>query len=373
MISSMEDSYMFFDPTNEDFPLTMEGLAANKAFLKEQRELGNPSYKYKGNCTKAFAEKIADAHIDREWEWVKSHQMPSTLEHEPKLSVYENEVKGLVHEQKSWKTRSPLVKKFHLSALDAAKKGHLSPNAGWKAVQESKDEFRAFYLNRLRCSDWFNEFKKGKEPFDAHWKFLLDGYVPPFIYAIGLTTSGRYMNVGMFKPHAARYLASKYLDGFDEVFDPFSGFSGRLLGVVALGKKYIGRDLSARAIDESYELMRFVSPMFEKNGIVPRFELGVADARTSTGEWQSLLTCSPYGDIESWDGVPKSSISCDEWISICLKNYACGKYVFVTDGSISTYKKFIVESFTNNCHWGTNDEFVVVIGKEDRDMIVEGI
>lgn len=351
----------FILPEAEDFPLTMEGLASNKKFLKEQRDLGNPNYKYKGNCTKAYAEKIADQFIDREWEWVRSHPMPSTLEHEPKMSVYENEVKALVHEQKNWKTRSSLIKKFHPSALDASKGNHLSPNAGWKLLQDDKVKFREFYLNRLRCSDWFNAFKKGKESFDVHWKHLLNGYVPPFIYAIGLTTSGKYMNVGMFKPHAARYLASKYLSNYDEVFDPFSGFSGRLLGVVALGKKYIGRDLSARVISESKELMDFVRPMFEKNGITPRFDLDVADATTSSGEYECLLTCSPYGDIERWDGVPATNISCDGWIDICLKNYKCKQYVFVVDGSISKYKAYVKETFTNTCHWGTNDELVVVI------------
>ena len=352
-------------PDNEDFPLTLEGLAANKKFLQEQRDLKNPFYQYKGNCTKNFAEKIADASIDREWEWVKSHPMPSANEHELKSSVYENEIKTLVHFQKSWKTRSPLIKKFHLSALDAFKKGHASPNAGWKLIQADKDEFRKFYLNRLRCSDWFNEFKKGIEQPDAHWKYLVDGYVPPFIYAIGLTTSGKYMNVGMFKPHAARYLASKYLNEFTEVFDPFSGFSGRLLGTIALGKKYIGRDLSYRVIDESRSLMDYASPIFEKNGVIPQYDLDVADAATSSGEYESLLTCSPYGDIESWDGVAASNFSCDEWIDICLRNYICRRYVFVTDGSICKYKQFVKETFTNTCHWGSNNELIVVIDNND--------
>lgn len=352
----------FMKPEDEDCLLTYDGLVANKALLKEQRELGNPEYKYKGNCTKAFAEKIADKFIDREWNWVKTHPLPSTNEHELKDSVYENEIKTLVKKQKSWKTRSPLIKKFHLSALDASKEGHLSPNAGWKALQQDKEEFRKFYLNRLRCSDWFNEFKKDEQP-DAHWRYLLNGYVPPFIYAIGLTTSGRYMNVGMFKPHAARYLASKYLDEFDEVFDPFSGFSGRLLGVVALGKKYIGRDLSSRVINESKELMDYASPIFNKNGISPRFDLDVADAAIATGEYECLLTCSPYGPIEKWDGVPVSNRICDDWIDVCLDNYKCKRYVFVVDGSIQKHKDYVVETFTNTCHWGTNDECIVVVDK----------
>jgi hypothetical protein len=200
---------------------------------------------------------------------------------------------------------------------------------------------------------------------------LVDGKVPPFIYAIGLTTSGKYMNVSMFKPHAARMLVNKYLSEFDEVFDPFSGFSGRLLGVVALGKKYIGRDLSERVISESKTLMEYAMSVFIENGIVPKYDLDVADASSNTGAYQCLLTCSPYGVTESWDGVPDSSNTCDDWIDVCLKNYSCIRYVFVTDGNISKYRNFVKETFTNMCHWGKNDEFVVVIEKADRDKLLK--
>lgn len=319
----------------ENFPLTMEGLKANKEFLKEQREAKNPDYNYKGNCTKWFAEQIADKYLDREYEWVKSHKLPSVNEVEPTKKMYENEISNLVKYQRSWKTKSIIIKKFHKSFLDAAKFKHSSPNSGWKLLQKDKETFKQFYLNRLRCSDWFNEFKKkNNEEFDVHWKDLLEGRVPPFIYAIGLTTSGKYMNVGLFKPHAAKYLTNKYLSEYSSVFDPFSGFSGRLLGVLATGKKYIGRDLSKKVIKESKKLMKYAAPLFKKNDMIVDYDLDVADAIKSSGEYECLLTCSPYGNIEKWKGVPVSNYSCDEWIDICLKNYKCNKYVFVTDENI---------------------------------------
>ena len=348
----------------ENFSLTKEGLKANKIFLKEQREAKNPDYKYKGNCTKWFAEQIADKYLDREYEWVKSHDLPSVNEHEPTDQMYENEIANLVKYQRSWKTKSIIIKKFHKSFLDAAKAKHSSPNEGWKLLQNDKELFRKFYLNRLRCSDWFNEYKKD-EPFDIHWPALLEGKVPPFIYAIGLTTSGKFMNVGLFKPHAAKYLTNKYLSEYSSVFDPFSGFSGRLLGVVATGKKYIGRDLSKHVIKESKNLMKFAKPIFKKNEVDVKYDLAVADATKSTGEYECLLTCSPYGNIERWKSVPESNYSCDDWIDICLKNYKCNRYVFVTDGNIQKYKPFVKETFTNMCHWGKNEEYVVVISKED--------
>lgn len=353
----------------EDFPLTIDGLKLNKQYLTLQRESKNPEYKYKGNCTKAYAEKIAEKYLSREYEWVKNNPMPSVNEKEPKESVFVNEITTLIHEQRNWKTRSPIIKKFHNSALNACRKGHKSPIDGWKEIQNSKDEFKKFYLNRLRCSDWFNEFKQN-EPYDIHYQYLIEGKVPPFIYAIGLTTSGKYLNVSMFKPHAARLLVSKYLSEFDEVFDPFSGFSGRLLGTIALGKKYIGRDLSRYVIAESKELMKFAEPIFIKNDIIPRYDLDVADASTNSGKYQCLLTCSPYKNIEQWYSVPTSENDCDDWIDTCLKNYNCNRYVFVVDASIVKYKSYIKETLTNTSHWGKNDELVVVIEKNERDNLI---
>ena len=357
----------WFDPENENFDLTMEDLEKNKSFLMEQRELGNPNYQYKGNCTKKFAEKICDKYFDREWEWVKNHDLPESTEFPTSDKMMENEIKTLVKEQKSFKTRSPIIKKFHPSALKASREGHLSPFDGWKHLQEDKDAFRKFYLKRLRCSDWYNEYKKGKEDYKAHWSLLLESKIPPFIYCIGLTTSGKYMNVSMFKPHCARYLVKKYLNNYSEVFDPFSGFSGRLLGTVACNKKYIGRDLSQTVINESIELIKFASPVFSKMGINPDYDMKQGDVTQNTGKYQCLLTCSPYGGkhggIERWDGVPDSDNSCDDWIDICLKNYECDRYVFVTDDNIQKYKPYVKEELQNTCHWGSNKEYVVVIDK----------
>lgn len=64
----------------EDFPLTVEGLAANQAYLAEQKKAGNPAYKYAGNCTKWFADQIVEKFWKREWERIKKTKLPSPLE-----------------------------------------------------------------------------------------------------------------------------------------------------------------------------------------------------------------------------------------------------------------------------------------------------
>ena len=100
-------------------------------------------------------------------------------------------------------------------------------------------------------------------------------------------------------------------------------------------------------------------------------DIDVADACVGNGKYQCLLTCSPYGNIEQWQGVPCMGYSCDKWIDICLKNYDCEKYVFVTDDKITKYKKYVMENLENTSHWGTNIEYVVVITKSQRDEIIK--
>ena len=83
------------------------------------------------------------------------------------------------------------------------------------------------------------------------------------------------------------------------------------------------------------------------------------------------LTCSPYGNIENWPGVESVNRDCDGWIDICLKNYDCEKYLFVTDDLITKYVPYIKETLTNRSHFGSNKEFVIIITKEERDKIIE--
>ena len=40
----------------------------------------------------------------------------------------------------------------------------------------------------------------------------------------------------VFKPYLAKYLISEFLPDSNIIFDPFSGFSGRMLGAASLGK-----------------------------------------------------------------------------------------------------------------------------------------
>ena len=73
-----------------------------------------------------------------------------------------------------------------------------------------------------------------------------------------------------------------------------------------------------------------------------------------------FFTCSPYEDTEQWLEIPISTKSCDDWIDICLNNFKCKRYLFVVDNTIE-YKNYIVDIISNKSHFGSNNEYVVVI------------
>lgn len=133
------------------------------------------------------------------------------------------------------------------------------------------------------------------------------------------------------------------------MYDPFSGLSGRLLGCLAAGKRYVGRDISKAIVAESERLMETAGPLLERfTGDKPDFDLGVADATVPVQEKREcVLTCSPYGRVEQWRGRSLLDKSCDEWIDVVLANVAAKRYVFVVDGDVQKWKPFARETIVN--------------------------
>ena len=155
----------------------------------------------------------------------------------------------------------------------------------------------------------------------------------------------------MFNLVLAKYLVRTYLNEFDEVFDPFSGFSGRLLGTASCDKRYVGQDIRWQAVEESSQIIRFLNL---KGCSVPQ-----QDVLQSSGTYDCLLTCPPYSDKETY-GSEVCYKTCDEWIDECLKRFNCKKYVFVVDET-EKYKDFVVAEVQNSSHFSKAVEHVVVL------------
>lgn len=161
--------------------------------------------------------------------------------------------------------------------------------------------------------------------------------------------------VSIFNPVLTKYLIQRYLAEYNTVFDPFSGFSGRMLGTITSDKYYIGQDLNSKVIAESRDMLNYL-------GITDGVSLEVADILESNGMYECLLTCPPYGDKEIYadETVFKS---CDEWIDECLNRFDCKRYVFVVDKT-DKYTEYVTETLQSSSHFATIEELVIVIDKK---------
>ena len=227
-------------------------------------------------------------------------------------------------------TGMKIVKQFHKNIYSSRVGNKKSPVEVW----EDKDILYRTILNRM---------KYRKPPYT------------PKVIRDGLNITKRAPKVSVFKPSLAAYLVDKYLSEFDTIFDPFSGFSGRLLGTTSLNKKYIGQDISDDMVSSSNEIIK----RFNLNATVCK-----KDILESSGEYDCLFTCSPYNLKETW-GDNIENKSCDEWIDVCLKNFKCKKYLFVVDKT-EKYKNFVVEKIVNKSHFGQNTEEVILIESTDN-------
>lgn len=160
--------------------------------------------------------------------------------------------------------------------------------------------------------------------------------------------------VSVFSAPLARRLIQTYLDKYNQIFDPFSGFSGRMLGACSLDKSYIGQDINVSHIKESNQIAEFLG--------LKNVSLKVQNILEDTKkEYECLFTCPPYGGKEHWniknDLIEKT---CDEWIDECLNRFKCKTYLFVVDET-EKYKDYIVEEISNSSHFGNNKEYVIKI------------
>ena len=216
-------------------------------------------------------------------------------------------------------------------------------------------------ITNFHKSIWHCHVKNKPSPYDAWYnKDLLKKCIENrFIYK-SVLSSQNILNgfnickiapkISLFNPNIAKYLIKKYLNEYQTIFDPFSGYSGRMLGCCSLNKKYIGQDINQTTINESIKIKNFLNL---------NAELSCQDIFTSNGEYDCLFTCSPYNDKENWNQDIKN-LSCDDWIDLCIKNFKCKKYLFIVDYT-EKYKGNIIETIENKSHFGINTEKIILI------------
>lgn len=166
----------------------------------------------------------------------------------------------------------------------------------------------------------------------------------------GFNVSKLCPRVSIFNPVLAKYIVQKYLSEYREVFDPFSGFSGRMIGTCASGKHFIGQDLNKKAVEESNEIIHDFNLSAE---------VTMQDVLHSEGQYECLLTCPPYDRKETY-ASETVFMSCDDWVTNCLTRFKCNKYVFVIDKT-EKFESYIVEEIKTSSHYNTISEYIVVI------------
>ena len=282
------------------------------------------------NIEKCFDEitKVYDMDYD---EWIKS--IISDLPKEFPYPKYTKErlAKDWKHLQEwEWNKNSyvgsSIVRHFHESIWEAHVGKNISPVECWnnKELLEKTVKNRMIYSSRLSSQSIVDGFNVCK--------------IAP--------------KVSVFNPMSAKYLIKTYLNEFSEVFDPFSGFSGRMLGCCALGKKYVGQDINTKHVIESNRIIDYL-----------KLDASVKeqDIFIDQGKYECLFTCPPYGLKEIWN-ENETNYTCDMWISQCITRYDCKKYLFVVDSS-ERYKDYIIGKITNRSHFGNRKEYIVLITK----------
>ena len=221
-----------------------------------------------------------------------------------------------------------IVNHFHRSIFDAHTNNSPSPRQAW----EDDKLLKKVIANRL----------------------IYQNDVTPSKVLKGFNISKIAPKVSVFNPVLALYICQKYLADYRQIFDPFSGFSGRLLGVCASNKEYVGQDIDATHVSESNEIINYFH--------LTAATVSVQDIETCcNGQYDALLTCPPYNNKEIY-GSETVFNSCDDWIDICLDRFNCRRYVFVVDDTVR-YTDNIVEILPIKSHFSNTSEKLIVIDR----------
>lgn len=217
-----------------------------------------------------------------------------------------------------------IVKHHHRSIYEAHRENNISPVECWK-----QNELL------IRC---------------VKNRIIYKSNLSSHNIAEGFNICGIAKTVSVFNPILAKHIVKTYLQEFNTVFDPFSGFSGRMLGACACGKTYIGQDINETHVKESNEIIKLLQI---------KATINQKDIFESTGEYECLFTCSPYKLKEVWN-ENETNKTCDEWIDECIQRFKCKRYVFVVDNT-EKYKDYITEEISNKSHFSNSKEYIIVI------------
>lgn len=156
-----------------------------------------------------------------------------------------------------------------------------------------------------------------------------------------------------FSKKFAKSLIDKYITS-ELIIDTFAGWGGRAQASKELGKKYIG-------IDNNEELVLWHNEKGFDN-------ISYGDAKTFHYLDQcSVFICPPYQDVEIYFKGQDNELTQCQWLELVMNNIPNAReYLMVCKIVDPGWEKYIVEIKTNKSHFGTNNEYVILVPGSEK-------
>jgi len=254
------------------------------------------------------------------------------------------------------RTGGKLINYFHPSIYKCRSRDKPSPYEAWHHVDENGD--RNLLMKAI----------KNRMIYSARYQ--------PFRILQGFSNSYIAPKVTVFSPSRARLYLHKYARKFNTVFDPFMGYSGRMLGALSLEKNYIGSDINPTIFEEAGDIVKWLDKNKELAADVCITCKDILTYERGT-QYECLFTCPPYKDLEIWwDDLTQTEIrsnnTAEEWVMYCLEMFECTRYIFVVDARCNKFQPYVVHicnSIIENKYNSYKREKVLVIDFEDRNRM----
>lgn len=196
------------------------------------------------------------------------------------------------------------------------------------------------------------------------WKMIINrinysgGFVDNNQILTALNVTRTCKQPSWFSKSLAKRLLKKYATQ-DTIVDPFAGWGTRCDACSELKLKYIGGDYNEELVEWHH-----------RKG---RDSISFKDAHNfKYEELCTVFICPPYSDpetgrcfedynFEGFDDAAKSLSQCD-WLKIVMENVPnASEYIMVCKIVDLGFKEYIVETKANKSHFGTNNEYVLVV------------
>ena len=176
------------------------------------------------------------------------------------------------------------------------------------------NRYRASYRGRKTAYElWHDDMSLGRA---VRFQLQHGDPVPPHRVLRAVTMQSRTPTV--FRPTVAKWVYETYCPRGGQVWDPCSGYGGRLMGAVAAGVKYLGTDVEPETVDGNQRLAEVLRATSSCEVV-----LCPAEEFIPSVEVDLVFTSPPYFDLEHYskskDQSYKQYKSYSEWVDGFLR------------------------------------------------------